>query len=316
MALNNFLVFNEAFKEIDTMNDTEYQSASQRQKGVASGIADRRLHNKFYRQASIMVKTLAKFIESQGEDATDEDESVLLDSMKSAFTAFISTLLESHDGDANAHAKIRQLINNAISTASSGLSSHNASNSAHSDKFAEYLKLSTGGIVAGPTTFNSAVTLKSTSTVPTQPTSSNNTNLANTAFVKAALLAFLSDRAFIKAVMDAIGSETLSQYGVKSNFDNPNAWSICFGRLFGGLIIQGGSADMPQNVSYVDKSYPINFTNKLLAVIVWDINATSGVTSTANLSISSDMSTSNLDKFRAITSSNVLGAFGWLAIGN
>ncbi len=73
---------------------------------------------------------------------------------------------------------------------------------------------------------------------------------------------------------------------------------------------------MPQNVSYVDKSYPINFTNKLLAVIVWDTNATSGVTSTANLSISSDMSASNLDKFRAITSLNVLGAFGWLAIGN
>lgn len=260
MALNNFLVFNEAFKEIDTMNDTEYQSASQRQKGVASGIADRRLHNKFYRQASIMVTTLAKFIESQGEDATDEDESVLLDSMKNAFTAFISTLLESHDGDANAHAKIRQLINNAISTASSGLSSHNTSNSAHSDKFAEYLKLSTGGIVAGATTFNSAVTLKSASTVPTQPTSSNNTNLANTAFVKSALLAFLSDRAFIKAVMDAIGSETLSQYGVKYNFDNPNAWSICFGRLFGNVIIQGGTYSFSRcNSEGLLFRYPINF---------------------------------------------------------
>ena len=240
MPENNFMIFNEAFKEIDTMNDSEYQAATQRQKGVASGVADRRLHNKFYRQASIMVKSLANFIEAQGQDATDEDESVLLDSLQNAFSAFIGTLLESHDGDANAHAKIRQLISNAVSSASSGLNSHNVSSSAHSAKFAEYLKLSTGGTVAGPTTFKSSVTMQAASTIPTQPTSSNNTNIANTAFVKAALLAFLTDRNFIKAVMDAIGSETLSQYGVKYNFDNPNAWSISLGRLFGGLILQGG----------------------------------------------------------------------------
>ncbi|WP_295295886.1 hypothetical protein [Veillonella sp.] len=247
MPENNFMIFNEAFKEIDTMNDSEYQAATQRQKGVASGVADRRLHNKFYRQASIMVKSLANFIEAQGQDATDEDESVLLDSLQNAFSAFIGTLLESHDGDANAHAKIRQLISNAVSSASSGLNSHNVSSSAHSAKFAEYLKLSTGGTVAGPTTFKSSVTMQAASTIPTQPTSSNNTNIANTAFVKAALLAFLTDRNFIKAVMDAIGSETLSQYGVKYNFDNPNAWSISLGRLFGGLILQGGATPRPSN---------------------------------------------------------------------
>lgn len=54
MPENNFMIFNEAFKEIDTMNDSEYQAATQRQKGVASGVADRRLHNKFYRQASTL----------------------------------------------------------------------------------------------------------------------------------------------------------------------------------------------------------------------------------------------------------------------
>lgn len=257
MPENNFMIFNEAFKEIDTMNDSEYQAATQRQKGVASGVADRRLHNKFYRQASIMVKSLANFIEAQGQDATDEDESVLLDSLQNAFSAFIGTLLESHDGDANAHAKIRQLISNAVSSASSGLNSHNVSSSAHSAKFAEYLKLSTGGTVAGPTTFKSSVTMQAASTIPTQPTSSNNTNIANTAFVKAALLAFLTDRNFIKAVMDAIGSETLSQYGVKYNFDNPNAWSISLGRLFGGLILQGGYVS---TLLAIDRfSLPINF---------------------------------------------------------
>ena len=270
MPENNFMIFNEAFKEIDTMNDSEYQAATQRQKGVASGVADRRLHNKFYRQASIMVKSLANFIEAQGQDATDDDESVLLDSLQNAFSAFIGTLLESHDGDANAHAKIRQMITNAVSSASSGLSSHNMSSSAHSAKFAEYLKLSTGGTVAGPTTFKSSVTMQAASTIPTQPTSSNNTNIANTAFVKAALSAFLTDRNFIKAVMDAIGSETLSQYGVKYNFDNPNAWSISLGRLFGGLILQGGWNIIPER-QVKTIPFPINFTNKVFKpLIAWD----------------------------------------------
>lgn len=269
MPENNFMIFNEAFKEIDTMNDSEYQAATQRQKGVASGVADRRLHNKFYRQASIMVKSLANFIEAQGQDATDEDESVLLDSLQNAFSAFIGTLLESHDGDANAHAKIRQMITNAVSSASSGLTSHNVSSSAHSAKFAEYLKLSTGGTVAGPTTFKSSVTMQAASTIPTQPTSSNNTNIANTAFVKAALLAFLTDRNFIKAVMDAIGSETLSQYGVKYNFDNPNAWSISLGRLFGGLILQGGYVDSVAMV--YTKPLPTS-VSKLLVVLPIDVN--------------------------------------------
>ena len=266
MPENNFMIFNEAFKEIDTMNDSEYQAATQRQKGVASGVADRRLHNKFYRQASIMVKSLANFIEAQGQDATDDDESVLLDSLQNAFSAFIGTLLESHDGDANAHAKIRQMITNAVSSASSGLSSHNMSSSAHSAKFAEYLKLSTGGTVAGPTTFKSSVTMQAASTIPTQPTSSNNTNIANTAFVKAALSAFLTDRNFIKAVMDAIGSETLSQYGVKYNFDNPNAWSISLGRLFGGLILQGINAEIKTEETTL--IYPIKLNTYLGADVL------------------------------------------------
>lgn len=320
MPENNFMIFNEAFKEIDTMNDSEYQAATQRQKGVASGVADRRLHNKFYRQASIMVKSLANFIEAQGQDATDDDESVLLDSLQNAFSAFIGTLLESHDGDANAHAKIRQMITNAVSSASSGLSSHNMSSSAHSAKFAEYLKLSTGGTVAGPTTFKSSVTMQAASTIPTQPTSSNNTNIANTAFVKAALSAFLTDRNFIKAVMDAIGSETLSQYGVKYNFDNPNAWSISLGRLFGGLILQGGytyhaGAKSVQFNTIYKKTFGVllmptvapELTNKPPHMVLFNNDGVGGVKN---------------DGFNAIAYYDVLNrdyndnvAFFWIAVG-
>ncbi|MFQ8726798.1 MAG: hypothetical protein ACLR85_10840 [Veillonella sp.] len=45
---------------------------------------------------------------------------------------------------------------------------------------------------------------------------------------------------FNKQVISALDQEKLTALGVKYNFDNPNAWSISFGKLFGGLIIQGG----------------------------------------------------------------------------
>lgn len=314
MPENNFMIFNEAFKEIDTMNDSEYQAATQRQKGVASGVADRRLHNKFYRQASIMVKSLANFIEAQGQDATDEDESVLLDSLQNAFSAFIGTLLESHDGDANAHAKIRQMITNAVSSASSGLNSHNVSSSAHSAKFAEYLKLSTGGTVAGPTTFKSSVTMQAASTIPTQPTSSNNTNIANTAFVKAALLAFLTDRNFIKAVMDAIGSETLSQYGVKYNFDNPNAWSISLGRLFGGLILQGGWNVIPEGKTTSVQLPTVFITRAFRPLVTWD-DPTTAIKSSTIFSCGASANTSTITIGLHTENNNGGRGVNWWVIG-
>lgn len=314
MPENNFMIFNEAFKEIDTMNDSEYQAATQRQKGVASGVADRRLHNKFYRQASIMVKSLANFIEAQGQDATDEDESVLLDSLQNAFSAFIGTLLESHDGDANAHAKIRQLISNAVSSASSGLNSHNVSSSAHSAKFAEYLKLSTGGTVAGPTTFKSSVTMQAASTIPTQPTSSNNTNIANTAFVKAALLAFLTDRNFIKAVMDAIGSETLSQYGVKYNFDNPNAWSISLGRLFGGLILQCGWNVIPEGKTTSVQLPTVFITRAFRPLVTWD-DPTTAIKSSTIFSCGASANTSTITIGLHTENNNGGRGVNWWVIG-
>ncbi|WP_295245010.1 hypothetical protein [Veillonella sp.] len=296
------------------MNDSEYQAATQRQKGVASGVADRRLHNKFYRQASIMVKSLANFIEAQGQDATDEDESVLLDSLQNAFSAFIGTLLESHDGDANAHAKIRQLISNAVSSASSGLNSHNVSSSAHSAKFAEYLKLSTGGTVAGPTTFKSSVTMQAASTIPTQPTSSNNTNIANTAFVKAALLAFLTDRNFIKAVMDAIGSETLSQYGVKYNFDNPNAWSISLGRLFGGLILQGGWNVIPEGKTTSVQLPTVFITRAFRPLVTWD-DPTTAIKSSTIFSCGASANTSTITIGLHTENNNGGRGVNWWVIG-
>lgn len=45
---------------------------------------------------------------------------------------------------------------------------------------------------------------------------------------------------FADAVIIAVRDKTFSSLGVQWSFTNPNAWFICLGVLFGGLIIQGG----------------------------------------------------------------------------
>ena len=42
-------------------------------------------------------------------------------------------------------------------------------------------------------------------------------------------------------VVKALGDETLQSLGVRYDLSNQNAWYICFGKLFGNLIIQGGN---------------------------------------------------------------------------
>ena len=61
-------------------------------------------------------------------------------------------------------------------------------------------------------------------------------------------------------VLQALGTETLQSLGVKYDFSNEKAWYICLGKLFGGLIIQGGiTARSQKNVAY-----PISFKEKFL----------------------------------------------------
>lgn len=67
---------------------------------------------------------------------------------------------------------------------------------------------------------------------------------------------------FNKQVISALDQEKLTALGVKYNFDNPNAWSISFGKLFGGLIIQGGyqSTTKQQDNFYLPVPYVIPLT--------------------------------------------------------
>jgi len=65
---------------------------------------------------------------------------------------------------------------------------------------------------------------------------------------------------FNKQVISALDQEKLTALGVKYNFDNPNAWSISFGKLFGGLILQGGDYSLNSNGNGT-VNLPVIFTN-------------------------------------------------------
>lgn len=102
MADNNFKVFDESKTNI--MSDTDYENHTQRKKGVQSGIASSALHNKLYRQVSMMSKALADFIVSQAFDAKDEDSQLLSQNLQKALTKFAKTPLDDHNTNPAAHA--------------------------------------------------------------------------------------------------------------------------------------------------------------------------------------------------------------------
>lgn len=83
---------------------------------------------------------------------------------------------------------------------------------------------------------------------------------------------------------------------------------LCFGSLFGGLIIQWGLVEGGNNW---DRYFNINFPTRLFAVWGWD----AGAQSSSLQFIGIDMEQSNTGGFRMYTSNNASIRFGYIAIG-
>ena len=80
MATNNFYVFDENTNNIMSLAD--YSSSTTRANGVVSGIADSMLHNRLYKQTSIMVAALGQVIADSGTNASDSDLAALVSALK------------------------------------------------------------------------------------------------------------------------------------------------------------------------------------------------------------------------------------------
>lgn len=115
-----------------------------------------------------------------------------------------------------------------------------------------------------------------------------------------------------KDVVKAIIAETLASAGVRYDFSNTNAWYICLGVLFGGLIIQGGAtnitvASRPFN-DYI--SFPISFT-KMPIVNCKNVGSTLDTDGWVTSAISEILIT----KFRYQSAQNGVTQLQWIAIG-
>ncbi len=85
MASSNFKVFAESVAALNVVSDAEYATDTQRINGVVPGLAPAALHNKLYKQATIMAAALAQVIVEQGQDALDSDYEKLVASIKNSF---------------------------------------------------------------------------------------------------------------------------------------------------------------------------------------------------------------------------------------
>jgi hypothetical protein len=93
MSTNNFIEFN--VNKTNMESDAEYTADTQRAGGVLPGIANSRMHNKLFRQTSVMTAAFAAAIQSKGIDVSDADLTTLI----AAVTAAFITPLAVHQAD-------------------------------------------------------------------------------------------------------------------------------------------------------------------------------------------------------------------------
>lgn len=90
MAKSNFRVFAEGVAPANIQSDNEYETDTQRVSGVVPGIAGPALHNKIYKQATIMAAAIAQVIVQAGFDALDSDYTGLVANLRKTFAGSVN----------------------------------------------------------------------------------------------------------------------------------------------------------------------------------------------------------------------------------
>lgn len=98
-------------------------------------------------------------------------------------------------------------------------------------------------------------------------------------------------------VIRAIGKKTFNTLGVYWSFTNPNAWYICFGPIFGRLIIQGGATGRPAN-NAATANFAIAFNNTDYIIIPVGVIDASDSKFSLTVNVLKDYKTANSCTFR------------------
>ncbi len=113
MASTNFKIFAENVATDDIMTDSVYSADSQRKSGVAPGIALPSLHNKLYKQATIMPAAIAQCIVQAGYDANDSDYTGLVSGIKRTFAQTVNNVKADANGNINLTSVIETIRDKA-----------------------------------------------------------------------------------------------------------------------------------------------------------------------------------------------------------
>lgn len=109
MAKSNFRVFAESVSADNVMTDASYETDTQRVSGVVPGIADPLLHNKLYKQSTIMSAALAQVVSQAGYDAMDNDYTGLVANLRRTFAGSVNGVKPDDKGNIDLTAIINQL---------------------------------------------------------------------------------------------------------------------------------------------------------------------------------------------------------------
>lgn len=115
-----------------------------------------------------------------------------------------------------------------------------------------------------------------------------------------------------KDVIKAIDTETLASLGVRYDLSNPSAWYISFGKLFGGLIIQGGKDSKDSNSTSAWVTFPLAFNHcfTVVATIVGPSSDSIKVYQYTNTAFE------KVSYYNFNTNQSVIRPCMWIAIGN
>lgn len=80
---SNFKIFDENL--VNIMDDTAYAASTYRTQGAVSGVAPSNVHNKLYRQTSILSAAIAEVAKNRGEVVSDADFNNLVAALTTAF---------------------------------------------------------------------------------------------------------------------------------------------------------------------------------------------------------------------------------------
>lgn len=99
MAKSNFKVFAEGVAPANIQSNNEYEADTQRVSGVVPGIAVPSLHNKIYKQATIMAAAIAQAIVQAGFDAMDDDYTGLVANLRKTFAGSVNSIKPDANGN-------------------------------------------------------------------------------------------------------------------------------------------------------------------------------------------------------------------------